>query len=188
MANSDRLIQLVRQIKQGNELAFETIFFESYEELCKCAWKYVRSMDEAKGIVQDVFAEVWENRKKLDTKKNFRGYMFSMTKNKSLNYIKHQKVVENNKKEVSARQEIWRQAVDKHNDQSCPSLLNNDIKKTVEELSPKIKQTFLLNRAEGLTYKEIAIYLDISVKTVEYRMSKALNLLRARLTRKNIYG
>ncbi len=182
MPNSGRHIQLLKQIKQGNELAFETVFFKYYEELCKCAWKYVRSMDEAKGIAQDVFVEVWQNRKVLDASKNFRGYLFTLVKNKSLDYVKHQKVIDKYQKHVSSRQKMWKQTASRYGQATEDTLLNEHIYKAIEGLPPKVQRTFLLNREEGLTYQEVATYLNISIKTVESRMSKALKLLRARLS------
>lgn len=174
--------QLIKQIQQGNELAFEALFLSYYNQLCKYIWKYVRSMDVAKETTQDVFADVWQNRKDLDTNKNLHGLLFTLAKNKSLDTIKHQKVVEKYRDEAFDIQRMWMETTERHPRPTEETFLNEDILQAIDELPPKARQIFLLNRKEGLTYKEIAAYLNISVKTVESQMSRALKLLRTRLS------
>jgi RNA polymerase sigma-70 factor (ECF subfamily) len=173
--------QIIKQIQEGNELAFETLFFTYYNRLCKYAWKYVRSKQGAKGIVQDVFADVWQNRSGLDETKNIEGFLFALIKNRALDVIKHQKIVEKYEREIFAVQEGWNHTAEQHHRPTAETFINEDVRHAIEELPPRARQIFLLNREEGLTYKEIAAYLDISVKTVESQMSRVLKLLRKSL-------
>jgi RNA polymerase sigma-70 factor (ECF subfamily) len=173
--------RIIKQIQGGNELAFETLFFAYYDQLYKYAWKYVRSKQGAKGIVQDVFADVWQNRNNLDEAKNIKGFLFALVKNRALDIIKHQKIVEKHEGEVFAVQESWYRSTEQHHRPTAETFINEDICRAIEDLPPRARQIFLLNREEGLTYKEIAAYLNISVKTVESQMSRVLKLLRKSL-------
>src|SRR5699024_11078023 len=116
MANSYHIEQQIKQIREGNELAFETLFFTYYEPLCKYTWKYVRSMDDAKGIVQDVFADVWQNREALDEDKHIKGLLFTLAKNRAMDILKHQKIAAKYENETIAAQKRWLQTSGKQSD------------------------------------------------------------------------
>lgn len=179
MGNSSHIKQQIEQIRRGNELAFEMLFFSYYEQLCKYTWKYVRSMEEAKGIVQDVFADVWQNRISLDETKNIKGLLFTLAKNRALDTLKHQKIVDKYEDETVVAQKMWLQSSRQQiNRPTEKTLLDDDICKAVEDLSPGARKIFRLNRERGLTYKEIAGHLNISVKTVESQMRRALKRLK----------
>ncbi len=173
--------QMIKRIQQGSELAFEALFFTYYEQLCKYAWKYVRSMEVAKEIAQDVFADVWQNRKNLDKNKNIKGLLFTLAKNRALDIIKHEKIVERYQDEASSVQKMWMASLQPYQSGE-EALINEVIGQAIEELPSRARQIFVLNREDGLTYKEIADYLNISVKTVESQMSRALKKLRASLS------
>lgn len=188
MANLHHIEQQVKQIRQGNELAFETLFFTHYQPLCKYTWKYVRSMEEAKGIAQDVFADVWQNRASLDENKHIKGLLFTLAKNRALDTIKHQKMAEKYENETIAAQKGWLQASGElqFNRHTEGTFVDEDICRAIQELPPGARKIFKLNREGGLTYKEIAAFLEISVKTVESQMSRALQLLRKSLKHSSV--
>lgn len=187
MANPYHIEQQIKQIRQGNELAFETLFFTHYEPLCKYTWKYVRSTEEAKGIVQDVFADVWQNREALDEDKHVKGLLFTLAKNRAMDILKHQKVSAKYEDETIAVQKGWSQTSGKQlNRRTEGTFMDEGICEAIQELPAGARQIFKLNREDGLTYKEIAGFLDISVKTVESQMSRALKLLRKHLAHTSV--
>lgn len=172
---------LIKKIKRGNEYAFEITFLKYYEPMCKSVWKYVRSKELSKEIVQDVFADIWDNREDLDPGGHLRGLLFVAARNKALDYLKHKKVVQNYQEKAKKvkQEELYTEI---HPKKSVGHSLINDVNKAINELPPKARQVFLLNREEGLTYKEIANHLSISVKTVESQISRVLKILRSRLS------
>lgn len=127
-------------------------------------------------LVQDAFAKIWENCSKIDFSK-VKTYLFTSINNLFLNTVKHQKVVLRYAKDAPN--------LDSHN-QSPEYLLEEEefrlkLTSAIASLSEVQREVFLLNRVEGKKYREIAELLDISQKTVEKRMSGALQILKSRI-------
>lgn len=172
---------LIQRIREGEEYAFEIAFLKYHASLCRCIWKYVRSEELSKEIVQEVFADVWDDRKNLSPSGHLRGFLFEIARNKALDYIKHQKIVDQyiseakQQKEEHFFQRKHRQEVDNQE-------LIEEVEEEITNLPPRGRQIFELNRKEGLTYREISEFLDISIKTVETHMRRTLKKLRNRLS------
>lgn len=180
--NSDSESLLIKKIREGDEYAFEIAFLKYYSPMCKYIWKYVRSEALAEEIIQEVFAIVWETRFNLDPGGHLRGLLYEMARNKALDYIKHQKIADQYIAEAKKeRKETSHTTIgfDEHNNKP----LVDDAREAINDLPPKARQIYKLNREEGLTYKEIAGYLDISIKTVESHMRRVLQILRDRLAK-----
>ena len=97
---------LIQRIKEGEEYAFEIAFLKYHSPLCRFTWKYVRSKALSREIVQEVFADVWEDREDLDPDGHLRGFLYEMARNKALNYIKHQKIVDDYISEARQRKKV----------------------------------------------------------------------------------
>jgi RNA polymerase sigma-70 factor (ECF subfamily) len=178
-ANKETL--LIKKIREGDEHAFEIVFLKYYTPLCRFSWKYVHSEVLSEEIVQEVFAQIWEKRLQLDVDGHLRGLLYDATRNKALNYIKHQKIVDDYILEARQKMNDNIYSLTSSTDKKYEEVIRV-IDKVVEELPPKSKRIYKLNREEGLTYREIADYLEISVKTVESQMSRVLKILRVRLS------
>jgi RNA polymerase sigma-19 factor, ECF subfamily len=171
--------ELALRIKLGDEQAFELLFRKYYVRLCGFANKFLNDPEEARGIVQEVFMKIWESREDIDPEDSLQSYLFKIAQNKSLNRLR--------KKKVESRYiEIFKLAyIDNSDFSSYESIftleLTDNINRVINTLPPKCKRIFELSRIEGLKYNEIASELQISVKTVEAQMSKALNILRTEL-------
>ena len=130
-------------------------------------------------IVQDVMLGLWSGRHKLAPELSLGAYLFRATRNRALNHLRHQKVQQRavpmlQREEAVAATED-RGLVEREIQLALQSAMN--------ELPPRCREVFELSRNQGLSYAEIAHALDISVKTVETQMSKALRVLRDRLAR-----
>lgn len=156
---------------------FEQLFREFFAPLCHFSNSYVKDLDAAKGITQEVFVKVWEKRKDIDVNKSLKSYLFSSVKNRSLNYIRDHKKFASQILDV----EIANFETPFEQDELELSELQEKIDRTINELPVKLKKVFLLSRFEELKYREIAEKLEISQKTVEAQMSKALKILREKL-------
>lgn len=178
-ANKETL--LIKRIREGDEYAFEIAFLKYYAPLSRYIQKYVHSGDLAKSIVQEVFADIWENRTELDSDGHLRGLLYEAARNKALNYIKHQKISEEYIKRARQQQDDHYTLAKPFRDTPRKALLNAT-REAIENLPPKARRIFQLNRNEGLTYREIAGYLGISIKTVEAQMSRVLKKLRKSLS------
>ncbi|MDR8389909.1 RNA polymerase sigma-70 factor [Aliifodinibius sp. S!AR15-10] len=173
---------LIERIRDGEEYAFEIAYLKYHTALCRYLWEYVRSKQVAEGIVQEVFTEVWQNRRSLNPLGHLRGFLFETARNKALDHIKHQRIVEKyiseskQKKKRKSFNKSYHREVDDYQD------FREAVKKSISDLPPRGRQIYKLNREEGLTYTEISEYLDISVKTVETHMRRVLRKLRVSLS------
>ncbi len=163
------------QIKQGNELVFEKIFREYYARLCGYAMKYVLEKEEAEEIVQELFYNLWKKRSELVILHSVESYLFRAARNASLNFLKHRKI----RSQYDEIQKDLPQILDSSADRELELLeLQVKIEEAIELLPKERKKIFKLSRFEGLKYKDIAVELNISIKTVEAQMGKALGFLR----------
>jgi len=154
------------------------LFREHFTGLCYFARKYTGDLDAAKEIVHSVFIRIWEIRYEFDWDKPTKSYLFASVYNRSLNYVR------NNKKFMSHEEASL------HNLRTDETVYSNDletaelqsrIKSAIMRLPEKCREVFELSRFENKKYSEIALHLNISVKTVESQMSKALYILKEEL-------
>lgn len=176
----------VCQIRQGNDDCFELLFKHYYQRLTRFAWRYVRSTAIAEELVQDLFAQLWVERRSLEITGTVQSYLYAAVRNRCLNLIKHEKIKEKyNRLWVSETMDSVSPPEDSGGlgqEQKREREILNEIRKVVEDLPRKQRMTYLLSRQDGLTYQEIAHLNGVSVKAVEKRMAKALETLRSRLS------
>lgn len=144
----------------------------------------MKDKDLAHEIVQESFISVWERRNKLDINANIEYYILSTVRNKAFNHLKKKKSeLEKMGQSMSVSDRLTYIAIEEDASQLIISKeLTNRIRKTLDQMPKDVKDTFLLNREKGLTYKEIAEVYDVSVSTIEYRISKALRILTISLS------
>lgn len=136
--------------------------------------KYVGDLDEAKGLVHEVFVSVWEKFDSLPPDLNFNSYLYTAVRNRSLNYIR-------DKKKNVMLEHVAEHEMSDTSDTMVAAELEMKIEIAIQSLPEKCKEIFEMNRREGLKYAQIAEKQGISIKTVEAQMSKALNVLREHL-------
>ncbi len=159
----------------GNRETFEKLFRTHYSYLCAFANKFLNDQDAAEEIVQEVFVNLWKKRDALSIKYSIKSYLYTAVRNSSLNLIKHIKIRENYK--VHNKLEIENQE-NYLGDSIVATELEDRIRKLINNLPPERKKIFIMSRYKGLKYREIADKLDISVKTVENQMGKAIKVLK----------
>lgn len=184
--NSNKIdtdIEQLLRIREGEQEAFEKLYKAHYLQLARFSWRYVKSKAVAEELVQELFADLWQDRENIPLEGSIRAYLYKAIRNRSLNHLKHKNVARkynNEWVEENTEEHMTIQYEDHSNKKK--ERVQEELKKSIETLDPKIKTTFKMHRFDGLTYKEIADILDVSVKTVEYRMTKALKLLRSKLS------
>ncbi|HKK44426.1 MAG TPA: RNA polymerase sigma-70 factor [Balneolaceae bacterium] len=173
-------IRLVDRIRKGDALAFEELFFKYYSRLCGFAVKLVKSPDIAKDCVQEVFLKIWRNRKDWSVYYSLSVYLYQAVRNQALNQLEKSKT----HREYSERyyEEDFHNPVSEGRNLSNEEMaLIGEIWKIVEQMPQRRKMVFELHRKHGLSYKEIAQIMDITRKTVENHMGKALQDVRDQL-------
>jgi len=168
-------------IREGDDQAFEKLFHKYYLPLTRFAWGYTKSKAIAEELVQDLFLEIWEKRKTWTPFGELRPCLYRIVKEKCLNHLKHSKVKQKyDKKWV----EEWTNSVHLPDDPDRDDDINRIItllNQAVELLPERSKMIYKLHKTDGLTYSEIAQVMEISQKTVESQMSRALRTLREKL-------
>ncbi len=166
--------EVLHRIQQGDKAAFEQLFTEKFSVLCAYANHFVNDLDASQDIVQDVLFHLWEIKEQLPIDIPPRALLFKSVQNKCLNHIKHKKVEEKYSESVlNQPQNIM---YEQHISES--TTLHEVLRKGIDMLPPERKKIFIMQRYDELSYKEIAERLDISVKTVENQIGKALQFLR----------
>lgn len=164
---------LLKKMQNGDEKAFEQIFKSYYPHLVLFAQKYLGDRDLSESLVQDVFVGMWEKRHSLDIK-SLKGFLVVAVRNRCNNELKHQKVVRAYEKaDGNSMQEEWPVYRE--------DVYLNKINEAIDQLPLQRKRIFRMSRMDGLKYREIADKLNISPKTVEVQMGKALKFLREQL-------
>jgi RNA polymerase sigma-70 factor (ECF subfamily) len=170
--------QALEQIQSGNQLAFEMIFKTYYQPLCRYAYSFLEDKEEAEEVVQSSFIAVWEKRNSLEIQVSLKSYLYRMVRNNCLNVIKHEKV---KKQHVAHEMAVAEVSFESVSQKVYAHELEIKIANAMKALPEQCRLVFQLSRFEELKYQEIADQLQISVKTVENQMGKALRIMREQL-------
>lgn len=172
------MVENFAAIKAHDTDAFAQLFHRYYGLLGQFAMSYLSDPEEARDLVQQVFVKVWEQRERLPEDLQIKSYLYTSVRNACYNALEH--------KRVRQRHEAW--VVHRPSDPVVSpdqiteaQELQRRIDAAVQALPERCRQAFLLSREEGLSYKDIADRMQISPKTVEVQMGKALKLLRVAL-------
>lgn len=161
-----------------NDREFEKVFREQFTPLTNLAFTMVKNDDVAKDIVQQVFLRFWQIRGETTIQNSIKSYLYRAVVNTSLNHIAREKrftSIEVQRVEPASDMEDGMLAEQKK------TAIDLKVRQAINELSPVCREVFQLSRFSDLTNKEIASELNISVKTVEKHISKALKRLRETL-------
>lgn len=168
---------LFSQIKEGDKQSFELLFRSYYAPLCLFAKKYIKDEDDCEELVQSFFLKIWEKKASIVINTSVKSYLYGSIRNRSLNFIKHQKIKQDYQAEI-----VYSTTNEDYNSSNFMEVdLISKINKSIESLPGRRREIFVLSREHGLKYKEIAEKLGISIKTVETQMGHALKDLREKL-------
>lgn len=172
LENERALLQL---IAGGDENAFATLFHHYQQQLLRVVYFFVKSQALAEEIVQDIFLKIWTGREKLPAVQHFRPWLFILTRNYILNYLKkmaHEQAVRH----------AWMAEVPYAGNEADLGVRNRQmtelLHQAVSRLPEQQQKVFRLAREASLTYDQIAVKLQLSPHTVRTHMSKALDNIR----------
>lgn len=169
-------ILLISNIQRDDKKSFKKLFVSYYSPLCEYASQYVPD-HYAEEIVEDLMVYLWENRKSLQISSSVKSYLFTATKYRCLNAIKSQQCHQQKHSEIYDALHVHFEDPDYY----LSGELADQIEKAIESLPDSYKEVFIRSRMQEMSYQEIADELGVSKKTIEYRMSNALKLLRTAL-------
>ncbi len=164
-----------------NRQKFKNRFEVYYPMLCKIAFGYLLDTHECEDVVQECFIKVWNNGKHELDEKEFLSYMLRAVKNNCISYLRKQKSTIVSLDDRLLHTDYTEFMDEATEDESPDESIDEKLNKILVVLPPKCKEIFLLSKLEGLKYQEIASKLNISIKTVENQMGKAIKLIREQL-------
>jgi RNA polymerase sigma-19 factor, ECF subfamily len=176
---------LIKQFKSGDKNAINVLYNVYSSKLYRFAFSYLKSEEDAKDVVQEVFINIWEKRSTLKEDTRFDSFLFTITKNSIIStfrkkisekdYLNHLKgVVIKNAFDTAAQVDY--------------DMLTEQVGEVVKQLPPVRKQVYTLSRESGMSNKEIAARLNISQKTVEDHMTKALRFIREHMKEFGVFA
>ena len=168
---------------QGDDQGFE-ILYELYKpKLLVIVNSYIASREDAEEIVHDVLLRLWEKRESIKLHSGLTAYLYGMTRNACLDYLRARK--SKLSKDISARQQEYRLNYNALADEAASDIILAElealVKVSVDQLPEKCKRVFVKSRMEGRNHKQISEELQISTKTVENHISRALRHLKTSL-------
>jgi len=158
-----------------NEAVFEQLFKKHFRELHAYAFSLLKDWDVAEEIVQSLFLKLWEKNEWSHIQTSIKSYLYKSVYHDSLNYIRRQKV---QLKYQTSTAYAMKNDTDDAAGKLKMSELEQHLNQALGKLPEKCRAIFQLSRFQELKYQEIATQLDISIKTVETHMGKALRILR----------
>lgn len=175
--NNDK--NLATLLKQGDKKAYDFLMYSYYQKLCSYAFTLTNDSFKSEDIVQNVMVKLWEHRKNIQFNKSIKSYLYRSVYNEFIDsFRKDAKIIFIEKKYIEALDVIV------EDDNLDIEQLISEVNEEINKLPKKCKQVFLLNKKEGLTHKEIAIHLNISIKTIEGHMTRAFKILNKKLGEK----
>ncbi len=175
--------EILQLLNKHQEAAFEVVFKLYYPRLVYFAKEFVPD-SEAKNLVQDAFISMWDKKPQFINESQLQSYLYTNVKNNCLMFLRHEKVKKKYKTEAAFQKQnsIYTEALSGLDTSSVTfQEIESIIEKTLLELPDRCREVFVLSRMEGKKNKEVAEALDISVKTVEAQITKALKTLRVSL-------
>ena len=155
--------------------SFKKLFEENYRLLCNYINAQTRDMELSQEITQKTFVKLWEKRKEISFSSSSKSYLFQAARNTLIDHYRSTKTANVHAEQYSDGL-VLKEELSVEDEQSL--ITTQRIAWAVDQLKPKTREIFLLNKKEGLTYDEIAQYLEISKRTVEYNMKNALMQLK----------
>jgi RNA polymerase sigma-70 factor (ECF subfamily) len=165
--------QLIQKIKQGDKIAFRLLFDRHYKVMLATAINMLKDVNTAKDATQDVFLQLWKKRESLNIQSAPGAYLKRSVINRALNQIKSRKAFVE-EEQIADHQDNEADAIQQLEAQDLEAAMH----KALDSLPTGCRTIFVMRRLEGMRVKEIAKKLDVSPKTVENQLTKALKVLK----------
>lgn len=166
---------LIRGIRNGDRQAFADLFDTYYVSLVMFCGTYIPDLESCRDIVSKIFLDLWTNGSRFNIDKSLKSYLLGMVRNRALNDIRHKNIENKYFHDVIKDGILASHDVDNY---ILYSEMKSSLEKTIETMPEKIGQAFRCYIEDGMKTKEIAIVQEVSQRTVELRIKKALEILK----------
>lgn len=165
---------LLSALRQDNKDAFSLLFQKYYTDLVLFCGNFVRDKSSCEDIVQSIFLKLWNDRKNIRIETSLKSYLLRAVRNSCFDEFRHLEIVRQYESDPD------HSVLDSYDTENyiLYSDLSAHLQQALDQLPAPYREAFEMNRFEGLKYREIAVRLNVSERTVEVRVSKALEMLR----------
>jgi RNA polymerase sigma-70 factor (ECF subfamily) len=171
-------LELFSLLKGGSQSAFSELYNRYKQALYFHANRSLRDNDEARDMVQEIFASLWFKRETILIQESFDAYLYGSVRNRILNFIAHKKVVTKYADSIDSFLAQGESSTDQLiREKELKRILDYEISRLPE----KMRLAFEMSRNQNLTYKQIAVELGIDEKSVRKQVQRALKILRIRI-------
>jgi len=168
---------IIDSLRSSPESALQWMYDNYYSYVCSVVYRMIKDATTAEDIAQEIFLEVWRKREQIQLNIGIKPYLRRSAVNRTLNHIRSKKMVfEDEEKAAEIKSETHSTTEEMEGRE-----MQEQINKAIDMLPEKCRIVFAMSRFEELSYQEIAEKLEISKKTVENQISKALKFLRLTL-------
>lgn len=175
----------LKELKNGNNTAFEEIFNRYSKQLYLFALSYLKSEVSAEDIVQEVFIKIWNNRMAIKTDTSFQSYLFTITLNSVRKYFNQLSRLNELKHDILFDSSGFKADFD---DRSEYQFMLDKLDEFISLMPEKRREVFIKKKIEEKTLKEISEELSITTKTVEYHITEAMRFLKSEFEKLHIQG
>ena len=165
-------------MRESDQSSFSVIFTGYYSDMVQFAGTFINDLDTCEDIVQNAFVDFWESRETLIILSSLKSYLLKMIQNRCIDWLRHLKIRDQYNTYADHHLRLMENDTENY---ILRSELEANLEKALRLLPSEISSAFRMNRQDGLTYHEIAEQQNVSVRTIEVRMGKALALLREQL-------
>ncbi|MFB9109698.1 RNA polymerase sigma-70 factor [Flavobacterium gyeonganense] len=174
-----------KSFKKGEEAAFKYFYDKYFRRITSFSIQFIYDQDEAENLAQEAFINLWQNRKEIESINGIQSFLYTYAKSKCLNLIRHNKVKDKFKNDLLNHKERELD-IEVLNSIQFDTLelteLERIINESINDLPPKTRQVFIKKRFENKKNAEIAEEMQVSLKAVEAHMTKALKILKTKLS------
>ena len=174
---SDETKDILSRLQSDDAAFMKDLFQDHYLMVCKTIYRFVSDHSLTEDLAQEVFIRLWQKRYELNITHSFVAYLRRMAVNEALGHIRKNKRSRTDELDPALHDGMENGT----EDQFFHGELKDRVTIAINTLPPRCKAIFQLSRFEEMTYKEITEKMDISIKTVENQMGKALKILREKL-------
>ncbi|KIQ14420.1 RNA polymerase subunit sigma-24 [Flavobacterium sp. MEB061] len=183
--NNSFELNLFESFKEGDQAAFTYFYDKYFRRIQAFSVQFVYDKDEAENLAQEALLYLWQNRESVDSINGIQSFLYTYAKSKCLNMIRHNKVKDKFKSDVLNQKERELD-IEVLNSIQFDTLelteLERIIHESINELPTKTREVFIKKRFENKKNAEIAEEMQVTLKAVEAHMTKALKILKTKLS------
>ena len=178
-------LEIFESFKEGDETAFTYFYDKYFRRIQSFSIQFIYDHDEAENLAQEAFVNLWQNRENVESINGIQSFLYTSAKSKCLNLIRHNKIKDKFKDDVlnQSERELDIEVLKSIQFDTLElTELERIINESINELPPKTRQVFIKKRFENKKNAEIAVEMQVTLKAVEAHMTKALKILKTKLS------